>query len=252
MNGFVLYRGPSVVDNAPIVCIATGLETGGNNSKTGSMVQVYILRADMSPLKAAQIGADYSICAGCTHRGKVVTDPKTGERKNVGRSCYVTLFQGPRVVWDAFSRGIYPDVPLKQARKLLAHRKVRLGAYGDPAAVPFHVWEQSLDLVTELSGYTHMWRDYPTLSAFCMASCDSEQDREEAKERGFRTFRVRGKDDPKLAGEGHCPASKEMGKATQCAQCLLCGGARSAAKADITIIAHGVGAKNYERAKEAA
>lgn len=252
MNGFVLYRGPSEVDGEPIVVIATGLLTGGNNSKTGSMVQVYILRADMNPLTAVQIGADVSICAGCTHRGKVVTDPKTGERKNVGRSCYVTLFQGPRVVWDAFSRGIYPEVPLSKARKLLAHRKVRLGAYGDPGAVPFRVWEQALDLVTELSGYTHMWRQYPMLSAFCMASCDSEQDRDEAKALGFRTFRVRGKAEPKLSGEGHCPASKEMGKATQCALCMLCGGKRSDAKADITIIAHGAGASNYERAKEAA
>ncbi|WP_439357926.1 hypothetical protein [Bradyrhizobium sp. DASA03007] len=251
MNGFVLYRGPSEVDGEPIVVIATGLLTGGNNSKTGSMIQVYVLRSDMNPLTAVQIGADVSICAGCAHRGKVVTDPKTGERKNVGRSCYVTLFQGPRVVWDAFSRGIYPDIPLAKARKLLAHRKVRLGAYGDPGAVPFTVWEQALDLVTELSGYTHLWRQYPMLSAFCMASCDSEHDREEAKALGFRTFRVRGRTDPKLTGEGHCPASKEMGKATQCAQCMLCGGARSAAKADITIIAHGAGAKNYERAKEA-
>jgi hypothetical protein len=252
MNGFVLYRGPSVIDEQPIIVIATGLMTGGNNSKTGHMIQVYIMRADQSPLKAVQTGDDVSICGGCGHRGKIVTDLKTGERKNVGRSCYVTLFQGPRVVWDAFSRGIYPDVPLAKARKLLAHRRVRLGAYGDPGAVPFHVWEQSLDLVTELSGYTHLWRQYPTLSAFCMASCDSEQDREEAKALGFRTFRVRCKDEPKLSGEGHCPASKEMGKATQCAQCLLCGGARTKAKSDITIIAHGVGAKNFERAKEAA
>ncbi|WP_051346269.1 hypothetical protein [Bradyrhizobium sp. th.b2] len=252
MNGIILYRGPSVIDGEPIVCIATGLETGGSNSKTGHMVQVYILRADMNPLKASQIGADHSICAGCRHRGKVVTDPKTGERKNVGRSCYVMLWRGPHVVWDAFSRGVYVDVPLPKARKLLARRKVRLGAYGDPAAVPFRIWEQVLDLVSELSGYTHLWREYPMLSAFCMASCDSEQDRVEAKALGFRTFRVRGKDDPKLAGEGHCPASKEMGKATQCAQCLLCGGARSSAKADITIIAHGAGASNYERAKEAA
>jgi hypothetical protein len=252
MNGFVLYRGPSTIDGQPIIVIATGLETGGSNSKTGHMVQVYILRADMNPLKAVQIGADESICGSCQHRGKVIKDRKTGERKNVGRSCYVTLMHGPRVVWDAFSRGIYPDIPLAKARKLLARRRVRLGAYGDPGAVPSRVWEQALDLVTELSGYSHLWREFPMLSAFCMASCDSEQDREEAKALGFRTFRVRGKSDPKLDGEGHCPASKEMGKATQCAQCLLCGGARSAAKADITIIAHGAGASHYERAKEAA
>ena len=250
MNGFVLYRGPSTIDGKPIICIATGLQTGGSNSKTGHMVQVYILRSDQNPMLAVQTGDDYAICGTCLHRGNIVTDLKTGEKKNVGRSCYVTLMHGPRVVWDAYQRGLYPDVPLAKARKLLARRTVRLGAYGDPGAVPFHVWEQALDQVTELSGYTHLWRQLPMMSAFCMASCDSEADRTEAKVLGFRTFRVRGKDDPKLTGEGHCPASKEMGKATQCALCLLCGGKRSAAKSDITIIAHGTGAKHYERSKE--
>ncbi|MGX9944952.1 hypothetical protein ACTG4Q_21040 [Bradyrhizobium denitrificans] len=248
MNGFVLYRGPSTIDGKPIIVIATGLLTGGSNSKTGHMVQVYILRDGMNPLKAVQTGDDVSICGTCIHRGNIIE--QNGEKKNVGRSCYVTLMHGPRVVWDAYQRGLYPEVPLAKARKLLARRTVRLGSYGDPAAVPFAVWEQALDQVTELSGYTHMWRKYPMLSAFCMASCDSEQDRVDAKALGFRTFRVRGKDDPKLPGEGHCPASNEMGKATQCAMCLLCGGARSAAKADITIIAHGAGSKHFERSKE--
>jgi hypothetical protein len=252
MNGFVLYRGASTIDGQPIVCIATGLQTGGSNTKTGPMVQVYILRGDQNPLQAVQNGDDVSICGSCAHRGQIETNPTTGVRRNVGRSCYVTLMHGPRVVWDAYQRGIYPEIPLAKARKLLANRVVRLGAYGDPAAVPAAVWEQALDKVTELSGYTHMWRQFPLLSAFCMASCDSEADREEAKILGFRTFRVRGKDDPKLKGEGHCPASAELGKAVQCAQCLLCGGARSAAKADITIIAHGTGARHYERAKELA
>lgn len=251
MNGFVLYQGPSVIDGQPIVCIATGLQTGGSNSKTGHMVQIYILRSDQNPLQAVQRGDDVSICGNCPHRGRIETDPTTGLRKNVERSCYVTLMHGPRVVWDGFQRGIYPEVPLSKARKLLAHRVVRLGAYGDPGAVPLNVWETALDKVGDLSGYTHLWRQFPLLSAFCMASCDSEAEREEAKALGFRTFRVRGKDDPKLKGEGHCPAAKEMGKAVQCAQCLLCGGSRSKAKADITIIAHGSGARHYERAMEA-
>jgi len=247
MQGFVLYRGPSEIDGQPIVCIATGLMTGGSNKKTGAMVQVYILRADMNPLKAVHTGNDHAICGTCPHRGRIITDPKTGERRNVERSCYVTLMHGPRVVYDGFQRGIYPDVTPGKARKLLAGRHVRLGSYGDPAAVPMSVWEASLDRVNELSGYTHMWRKYPLMSAFCMASCDSEADREEAKALGFRTFRVRGKDDPKLKGEGLCPASAELGKQVQCAQCMLCGGARSNAKADITIIAHGSGKGHFER-----
>ena len=252
MNGFVLYRGPSVIDGEPIVCIATGVISGGSNSKTGPMVQIYIIRADQNPLVAAQNGSDVSICGDCPHRGRTEINPATGLLRNVERSCYVTLMHGPRVIWDGFQRGIYPDIPLTKARKLLARKLVRVGAYGDPGAVPVAVWEVALDQVHELNGYTHLWRKYPLLSAFCMASCDSEGEREEAKALGFRTYRVRGADQLKLPGEGLCPASEELGKTVQCAQCMLCGGARTNAKADITIAVHGTGSKHFERAREIA
>ncbi|TYO65442.1 hypothetical protein FXV83_16030 [Bradyrhizobium hipponense] len=250
MNGFVLYRGPSMIDGKPIVVIATGLEDGGSNSKTGPMVQVYILRADQNPMLAAQRGDDVSICGTCIHMGRIITDPKTGEKKNIERSCYVTLMHGPRVVWDAFQRGVYQDVPLTKARKLLARKRVRLGAYGDPGAVPVKIWQSALQLVDEMTGYTHRWREVPELAQFCMASCDSEVDRVLAKALGFRTYRVRPKGEPKAKGEGHCPAGAEMGKAIQCAYCLLCGGHRSGGKADITIEAHGTGSKHFERSKD--
>lgn len=245
MNGFVLYCGPSMIDGQPIVVIATGLEDGGSNSKTGPMVQVYIIRADQNPLQAVQTGDDVSICGTCIHMGRIVADPKTGARKNVGRSCYVTLMHGPRVVWDAFQRGVYPEVTPAKARRLLARKRVRLGAYGDPGAVPIRIWQVALQQVDEMTGYTHRWREVPELADFCMASCDSEVDRVLAKALGFRTYRVRPKGEPKAKGEGHCPAGAEMGKAIQCAYCLLCGGHRSGGKADITIEAHGAGAKNF-------
>lgn len=247
MQGFVLYRGPSVIDGSPIAVIVTGLQDGARNTKTGPMTQIYIMRSDMNPMVAVHTGEDYSICGECRHRGTVETDPKTGLRKNVGRSCYVTLMHGPRVVYDAFQRGVYEDRTPGQARKLLAGRNVRLGAYGDPAAVPMEVWDQALDRVLKVNGYTHLWRKFPELSAFCMASCDTEEEREEAKGLGFRTFRVRTKNDPVLPGEGQCPASAELKKAVQCVQCMLCGGRRTKAKADITILAHGTGARNYEK-----
>ncbi len=82
-----------------------------------------------------------------------------------------------------------------------------------------------------------------------MASADSEADREAAKALGFRTFRVRSKDEPKLKGEGICPASEEMNYSTNCGACLLCGGHSGKGKADIVIIAHGVGKINFERAR---
>lgn len=246
MNGIVLYRGPSTLDKKEIVVVAIGLLTGGNNAKTGPMTQVYILPSQTNPLVAVQTGEDYSVCGDCRHRGRVETGPD-GKRRNVGRSCYVTLMHGPRVVYNALQRGSYPDVPLTKARQLLAGKRVRVGAYGDPGAAPVEVWETALDRVHELTAYTHLWRQFPALSAFCMASCDTEEEREEAKALGFRTFRVRARGSDKLTGEGVCPASAELGKTVQCVSCMLCGGNRVKAKADIVIDAHGSGAVNYER-----
>jgi hypothetical protein len=245
MNGFVVYRGPSMIDGKPIVVIATGVENGGRNSKTGSMAQIYIIRPDQSPMQAAQKGDDFSICGGCKHRGRIITDPKTGLRKNVERTCYVTLLHGPRVVWDAFNRGVYPDVTPAQAAKLLAGKKVRVGAYGDPGAAPVSLWKTILAKVFKLNSYTHLWQQFPELAEFCMASCDNEVEQLMAKALGFRTYRVRAKGSPRLDGEGNCPASAELGKKVQCADCMLCGGNRTKAQANITIEVHGAGAKHF-------
>ena len=38
-NGVILYEGPSMLDGAPIVVIATGIRTGSTNVKTGAMIQ---------------------------------------------------------------------------------------------------------------------------------------------------------------------------------------------------------------------
>jgi len=40
----IIYRGPSVLDGAPIVVVATYSK---RNKKTGTMVQTYIIRDDM-------------------------------------------------------------------------------------------------------------------------------------------------------------------------------------------------------------
>ena len=52
-NGVVLYDGPSLIDGAPIVAIATGLIWPSLNRKTGDMVHVWIMRADLPPVEAA-------------------------------------------------------------------------------------------------------------------------------------------------------------------------------------------------------
>lgn len=240
VNGFIFYRGPSMLDGKPIVAIATGISRTTRNGKTGGEVQTWILNADMSPLDAANNGATSSICGDCKHQGAVV------DGKNIGRSCYVTLFQAPLVVFKAQARGLYPTVAPQEAAELLAGLMLRLGSYGDPAAVPVAVWQAMLTRTVGHTGYSHQWADerFQGLRDYCMASCDSEGERTIAKNIfGWRTFRVMSPGDLKSAGEVTCPASKEAGAKTSCALCKACGGTNAKARADISIVAHGMASK---------
>lgn len=237
-SGFVFYRGPSMIDGAPIVAILTGLKKGSRNVKTGGgLFQTWILRSDQSPIAAIHSGADSSICGNCIHRGTV----ENGRNKN--RSCYVTVFQAPTVVFKAYDRGIYPAVTLEHAAEIVRGSMVRLGSYGDPAAVPFYIWDSLLQHVSAKAGYTHQWERFPEFAQYCMASCDSAEEHARAKLLGFRTFRVRRFSDPLLPREIVCPASKESGFKTTCDACRACGGTSAKARVDIVIAAHGAAGK---------
>lgn len=247
-QGIIIYRGPSRIDGSPVVFAANGFIRPSGNLKTGPMIQTYFMVDGLHPVQAVHSGLDFSICGTCRHRGEVITDQDTGRRRNTGRSCYVVLMNGPAQVYHQIESGAYPLVPISEARRMFAGRHVRLGTYGDPACVPFEILKEILKKADGVTGYTHAWEWHPELAEFCMASCDTDEERTRAKSLGFRTFRVRPKgDNILLDGEGHCPASIEMGKATQCVSCMLCGGNRRAAQADITIQAHGVGVNNFER-----
>jgi hypothetical protein len=242
----IIYQGPSQLDGKPIVAIATGVETNSTNSKTGSMVQVWILREDIAPIEAAKRGEDASICGACPHRG--VSEYVSAELGwvNRGRTCYVTLFHAPRNVWASYKRGVYGAAVDPEAARKLAGKRVRLGAYGDPAALPLSVWTESLRHAKAFTGYTHQWRAAPAgFSAFVMASADSEADKVEANAKGYRTFRIRTAAETLAPREVICPASAEAGKKTNCAACLACGGTSAKAKANIAIVVHGAGAKNF-------
>jgi hypothetical protein len=68
MKSGIIYHGPSLYDGAPIVVIGTFTKS---NSKTGGVVQTYILRDDIDPRDASKGGQDVSICGSCPHRGEV-------------------------------------------------------------------------------------------------------------------------------------------------------------------------------------
>lgn len=236
-NGVVIYQGPSEIDGAPIVVVATGLAKGSTNTKTGAMIQTWILRQDVDPVRATHTGQDESICGACPHRGTI-----EGGR-NKGRSCYVTVFQAPLNVWRSWKRGIYPVASLDQLAEIFAGRILRLGSYGDPGAVPLPVLAASTSRALAVNGYTHQWRARPELASWCMASADSTEERAAAKLLGFRTFRVGRLGEVRQAGEIACPASAESGHRTTCADCRACGGLSARAKRDVVIQVHGARAK---------
>jgi len=232
MKSGVIYKGPSKYDGAPIVVIAT---YSTRNSKTGGGVQTYILREDIDPRDASKGGADASICGTCPHRGEVTTDPARKIAK--GRTCYVNLGQGVLIAWRAYHRGVYPAAARQRERAAIgAGRVVRIGTYGDPAAVPDHVWTDLLRDADSWTAYTHAsgWR--PDLA---MQSADTYAQARAAWSKGQRTFRVvQGVDEIDKANEVLCPASKEAGKRTTCAACKLCGGTSTASPKSIAIPMH--------------
>jgi hypothetical protein len=227
----IIYEGPSKLDGAPIVAIAT---VASRNVKTGSMVQVWIMRADIDPVTASRIGSDASVCGRCPLRG--IAAPHKAGGIAEGRACYVTLAQAPLTIWRSYKRGLYPTArSVSDIVALGRGRMVRNAAYGDGAAVPGWV---TAALISESSGhtaYSHNGGD----PARYMTSVETERDARAAWSRGERTFRVVSSADDIVRGaEIECPSERGV----QCADCGLCGGAQVRARS-IAIVAHGNGAR---------
>jgi hypothetical protein len=225
-NGRVLYEGPSMLDGAPIVVIATGFAENSGNAKTGGMIQTWILRQDVAPHHAFRTEDGYSVCGDCTHR--------------LNQSCYVQWYQAPLAVWNCWHHGAgyAPATPSDFDDVIL-----RIGSAGDGAAVPEHVWLPLLPRVAAHTGYTHQWRN-PVASwarGILQASCDGFADYLEATAHGWSTFLVTPTGTPDPAGTVHCAASAERGHKTTCAACTLCDGA----SANVVIHAHGSRASRY-------
>lgn len=240
-NGLVVYHGPSRIEGSEIIVIATGLHGRASaNVKTGAMVQTWILRADRSPIEALRTGADAAICGGCVFR------PESYDgRTYYGRACYVNVAQAPSSVWRTWQRGRYAAATSPEhLADAFAGRIVRLGSYGDPAAVPLKIWEAMLSRAAAWTGYTHQARS-PKLRdvlRYCQVSADCADDARAARAAGVGSFRVLRTGETPLAFEMLCPASKEAGHVTTCVECRACSGFNGA---NVAIGAHGIGAKAY-------
>ena len=178
------------------------------------MAQMWIMAASERPTDAAKNGTDSAVCGECPHR------PLLAKINNVA-PCYVNLGQAPNAVYKSqYSDGM-PTI----------NKALRLGAYGEPTALPFELVQDAVNNADGHTGYTHQWRTCdPRFKTLLMASVYSIGEQIEAQAQGWRTFRVRKDSDALLDGEVQCPASKWGGMKTNSADCKLCAGTSRQAK----------------------
>lgn len=234
--GFIAYEGPSEIDGAPIVVIVNRIDTDSENEKTGALVQTFIIRSDVSPVRALKTGDDESICGDCEHRPIAAT--KTGTAP-----CYVNVGRSVLSVFNAYKRGRYTKADPATIARALAGKIVRLGTYGDPFAAPVRMWSQITRYAAGRRGYTHQWQnprfDPTAWGPLVMASADTIDQAARANLMGMRVFRVSVGVDQQ-ADETICPASVEGGRKATCAKCTLCAGTSIQAR-DIVIADHATG-----------
>jgi hypothetical protein len=225
-SGYVIYKGPSALDpNQHIIAVLT-LKT--SNAKTGDMAQLWILPLDEAPHKATKSGGDYSVCGNCP------------QRHYNGGACYVTVFQAPLQVWKSYHKGNY-TVGMPAFNR---HASVRLGAYGDPAALPYGVVEELTTRFANHTGYTHQLAhkgfDDRYLNLL-QVSADTPKAALKAQKLGGKTFRVKYPQDGLLKGEIECLADTQ---GMTCKDCGICDGYT----ANVAITVHGQKAKKFKSA----
>ena len=100
--GIVLWEGKGLFDeDEDIVVIANGFKMTSANRKTGSMIQVYIINANLPPWQSIKEGWDEAVCGDCRLR------PQLPEGK--GRACYVQVWPYVETIWKAYQRASYED-----------------------------------------------------------------------------------------------------------------------------------------------
>lgn len=195
------------------------------NSKTGGMIQTWIVPDDRTVTESRRQGHDAkSQCAGCplaSNKGCYVGSYYVdGVQKSVwaGKKAETS---DPKVIADYF-RG----------------HKVRFGAYGNPSKLPIGLVRMIANVSRGWTGYFHDWHKMTPGKArkygyFFMASCEPGN-RAQAKRLGLRAFTTRRPGDAVPEGSIDCPSSKGV----TCIECGLCAGTSKQAK-DISIEVHG-------------
>ena len=236
----IVYSGPSVIDSKPIVVVAIAKSS---NSKTGDMLQTYIIRSDIDPITANRIGADASICGGCKHKGTANTAKTKGLAD--GRTCYVNLGQGVLQVYKAYLKGNYRQLTDDEIIEMGRGNMVRIGTYGDGAAVPQDRIKLLKSEAAGFTAYSHNAKYLGDNARYYMHSADSVQEAKAMHNAGYRTFRVipvSQASNALLKNEIYCPSDKGV----QCKDCGLCNGGYMSKTKSIAIVAHGATAQKVK------
>lgn len=198
MNSVLLSLGAHLL-------VLTGLLRPSQNSKTGPMVQSYLLDPTRIKPEPKVFGARCETCP-------------------MVQRCYVS--RDKLSVRKAVVENKYPQVQLTQALNALEGKKIRLGTYGDPSVIPLETLGEITRVTSGHTGYTHYWSSIDNgYSRYLMASVESVSLKEDANKLGYRTFRVLPKGEPITLEDDEilCP---NYSHGVQCHDCGLCDGKR--------------------------
>jgi len=218
----ILYEGPSRLDESERIVV---IATDSGNRKTGPMTQIWILNAEHDPYESIRQRRNKSVCGSCPFQGTW----NNKKKKIENRVCYVNLGQAPMSVWKKYKRGGYKKPNAQERCKYLNGRRVRIGAYGDPAAMPLTLLKIIVNESADHTGYSHQLLTIDRsradeIAQYVMCSVDNKAQLAEAERRGYRAFLTvpKGQSVEGLSVLQCLNASQGL----TCDQCRLCSGNR--------------------------
>ncbi len=252
----IIYEGDSLIDGSPIVVIGTWPT---RNTKTGAMVQFWVLRRDIHPNEAIRKGQDVAICGECRMRGP------NGDSSE--RSCYVNPM-ALGAIWKKYKAGGYQRANVWPSRPGVSAdlyaplqwpqwAPYRLTAYGDPGAVPLKVWQALLRtqpagvmrperFKSGWTGYTQLWREerIQEYRGLFHASVFTTEDAIYAVQLGWRYFFADAIVGPTVLKATECRHASSDGR-IQCDRCQACSGIDGHFSGNVRAAAHGIGLRFF-------
>lgn len=199
---------------------------GSTNDKTGDVIQQWITPADWerdTQKEKIDVTDSTSVCNDCP----------------LMKTCYVKKGHANMGLKSGAKSRNFKQAMETDLLKAFTQEFVRFGAFGEPVLAGAEATRKITNVAYNWTGYTHQWRNDEHLwsKKYFMASVEDAEAKQQANDKGYRTFRVGKSTDEILPDEVLCPASKEAGRKVTCKQCGLCKGASIQAK-NVFIVKH--------------